>query len=244
MAMLDTFFLIALPYIALIVFLVGTIYRYKETKFSYSSLSSQFLENRQLFWGTVPFHWGIFFLFFGHLIAFLIPRSVLAFNSHPVRLLVIEISAFAFGVIVLVGLATLFYRRMTNPRLRLRHITTRMDIVIEVLLILQVIGGLLVAVLYRWGSSWFAAVLTPYLKSIFMLQPDIAAVSAMPWLIKLHIIGAYLIFMLIPFSRLVHLLVAPLHYLWRPYQRVIWNVPRRSVRDPKSKWTLTQPTNN
>lgn len=243
MAMLDTFSLIALPYIALIVFLVGTIYRYKETKFSYSSLSSQFLESRQLFWGSVPFHWGIFFLFFGHLIAFLIPKSVLAFNSQPARLLIIEISAFMFGIIVLFGLVTLFMRRMINPRLRLRNITTRMDIVIESLLILQVVIGLLVALLYRWGSSWFAAVLTPYLKSIFMLQPDISAVSPMPWLIKLHIIGAYIIFMIIPFSRLVHLLVAPLHYLWRPYQRVIWNTPRRKVRDPKSKWTFTNPTN-
>ncbi|NIV71984.1 nitrate reductase, partial [Candidatus Saccharibacteria bacterium] len=177
-------------------------------------------------------------------IAFLIPKSVLAFNSHPVRLLVIEVSAFMFGIIVLFGLVTLFKRRMTNPRLRLRHITTRMDIVIEVLLILQVIIGLLIALLYRWGSSWFAAVLTPYLKSIFMLQPDISAVSPMPWLIKLHIIGAYLIFMLIPFSRLVHLLVAPLHYLWRPYQRVIWNTPRRKVRDPKSRWSFTNPMNN
>ncbi|MCK5406381.1 MAG: respiratory nitrate reductase subunit gamma, partial [Candidatus Krumholzibacteria bacterium] len=90
MAPLDNFTLIGLPYVALVVFLVGTISRYKMTKFSYSSLSSQFLEGRQLFWGTMPFHWGILFLFLGHLVAFLVPRGLLAFNSHPVRLLIIE----------------------------------------------------------------------------------------------------------------------------------------------------------
>jgi nitrate reductase gamma subunit len=143
MAILDNFLLIGLPYTALIVFLVGTIYRYRATKFSYSSLSSQFLEGRQLFWGVVPFHWGILFLFFGHLIAFLIPGSVIAFNSHPLRLLILEISAFGFGLIVLFGLVLLIIRRIANPRLK--YITNRMDIVVEVLLIVEVVLGLLVA---------------------------------------------------------------------------------------------------
>lgn len=242
MAKLDNFLLIALPYIALIVFLVGTIYRYKATKFSYSSLSSQFLEGRQLFWGVMPFHWGLLFLFFGHLIAFIFPKSVMAFNSHSLRLLVLEVSALAFGLIVLFGLITLFLRRVANPRLK--FVTSRMDVIITVLLIVEVGLGLLVALNARWGSSWFAAVLTPYLRSIFTLQPDISAVSALPWLIKLHIVGAYFIFGLIPFSRLVHLLVVPLHYLWRPYQRVIWSWPRNKVRNPNTEWTFTKPRNN
>jgi nitrate reductase gamma subunit len=242
MAILDNFLLIGLPYTALIVFLVGTIYRYRATKFSYSSLSSQFLEGRQLFWGVVPFHWGILFLFFGHLTAFLIPGSVIAFNSHPLRLLILEISAFGFGLIVLFGLVLLIIRRIANPRLK--YITNRMDIVVEVLLIVEVVLGLLVALNARWGSTWFAAVLTPYLRSVFIFQPDINAVSALSWVIKLHIVGAYLIFGLIPFSRLVHLLVVPLHYLWRPYQRVIWNWPKEKVRDPNTEWTFRDPTNN
>jgi len=242
MTPLDNFFFIGLPYIALIIFIVGSIYRYRSVKFSYSSLSSQFLEGRQLFWGVMPFHWGILILFFGHLIAFLIPGTVLAFNSNPLRLLILEITAFAFGIIVLYGLIVLFIRRVTNPRIR--AVTTWMDIAVEVLLIAQVVLGLWMAFTLRWGSSWFAAVLTPYLWSVLLLQPDIAAVSALPWLVKLHIIGAYLIFAFIPFSRLVHLLVAPLHYIWRPYQRVIWNWPRLQVRNPSSKWTFTEPKNN
>ncbi len=242
MATLDSFLFIGLPYTALIVFLVGTIYRYREDKFTYSSLSSQFLENNKLFWGVLPFHWGILFLFFGHLIAFLFPSSVLAFNRVPVRLLILEATAFAFGLIVLYGLVVLLIRRLTNPRLK--PVTTRMDLFVEFLLIAQVILGIAIALTKRWGSSWFAAVLTPYLRSIFLFQPDIRAVSALPWIVKLHIVGAYLIFLLIPFSRLVHLLVVPLHYLWRPYQRVIWNLPREQVRNPAAPWTFTRPENN
>jgi nitrate reductase gamma subunit len=147
-----------------------------------------------------------------------------------------------FSDLVLFGLVLLIIRRIANPRLK--YITNRMDIVVEVLLIVEVVLGLLVALNARWGSTWFAAVLTPYLRSVFIFQPDINAVSALSWVIKLHIVGAYLIFGLIPFSRLVHLLVVPLHYLWRPYQRVIWNWPKEKVRDPNTEWTFRDPTNN
>ena len=242
MTPLNNFTLIGLPYAALGVFLIGTIYRYKATKFSYSSLSSQFLEGRQLFWGSLPLHWGILFLFFGHLVAFLVPKGLLAFNSHPVRLLIIEFSALVFGLIVLAGLVTLFVRRTTNARLKV--VTTPLDLTIEIILIVEVDIGLLVALFYRWGSSWFAAVLTPYLRSLLSFQPDISGVASLPWLVKLHIIGAYLIFMMIPFSRLVHVLVAPLHYIWRPYQVVVWNWDRRRVRNPDNDWSATKPKNN
>ena len=119
-----------------------------------------------------------------------------------------------------------------------------MDLVVEILLLAQVVLGLWIAFGYRWGSSWFAADLTPYLWSIFKLNPEIGAVSAMPWVIKLHIVGAFLLVLIIPFSRLVHFLVAPLHYIWRPYQVVIWNWNRKKVRHPQTVWTQTQPKNN
>lgn len=238
---LDNFLLIGLPYTALMMFLVGTIYRYKAKKFAYSSLSSQFLEGRGLFWGTIPFHVGLGILFLGHLTAFLIPRTLLAFNSHPLRLLVLETSAFMFALVVLIGLVTLFLRRTINDRLIV--VTTRMDIIVEVLLIVEVIIGIWIALNYRWGSSWFAAVLTPYLRSVAMFQPDISAVATLPWIVKLHIVFAYTIFLLIPFSRLVHLLVVPLHYIWRPYQRVIWSWDPRQIRKPDGKWSATDPTN-
>lgn len=239
---LNNFFLIALPYIALAIFIVGSIWRYRSTKFKVSSLSSQFLEGKQLFWGSVPFHIGIIVLFFGHLVGFLFPRGVLAWNSHPVRLLIIEISAFIFGIAVLIGLINLFYRRMSSDRIRV--VTSKMDIAILVLLLLQVFSGLWIAYFFRWGSSWFASVVTPYLWSIFTLQPDIVAIAAFPWMVKLHIIGAYVLILIIPFSRLVHFLVPPINYLWRPYQQVYWNWDRKKVRNAGTEWSNQRPKNN
>ncbi len=80
---IDQFLYGVFPYVALILAIVGTIWRYFSDRFSYSSLSSQFLENRQLFWGSVPWHYGILIILAGHLIGFLIPRSVLAWNGVP-----------------------------------------------------------------------------------------------------------------------------------------------------------------
>ncbi len=242
MSLLMNFFFIALPYIALLVFLIGTIYRYRSKKFTFSSLSSQFLETRKLYWGSLPFHWGIVFLFFGHLIAFLFPQSVLLWNQMPVRLAILEITAFVFGIMTFLGLINLFYRRITNPRIRV--VSNFMDIILEVLLLVQTFLGLWVAYGFRWGSSWFAIVLTPYLYSIFTFNPKIDAIVMLPIVVQLHIIGAFLIVAIIPFTRLVHFLVFPLNYLWRPYQKVIWNWDRKKIRNPESSWTIYKPKNN
>ena len=238
---IDNFILIVLPYLALATFLIGSIYRYRSRKFQVSSLSSQFLEGRKLFYGSVPFHWGVLFIFCGHLIAFLIPRTVLAWNSQPVRLLILEISAFIFGISMLVGLVKLFIRRYTTPRLY--PVTNKMDFVVYVLLILQTFTGLWIAYNFRWGSSWFSTLLSPYLNSIFKLNPDITAVVLLPWTVKLHIAGAFIIIGILPFSRLIHMLVLPLNYIWRPYQQVMWYWDRKKVRNRKTPWSLQRPKN-
>jgi len=242
MNILYNFLFIALPYVAITVFLIGTVYRYRGTKFKFSSLSSEFLEGKKLFFGSVPFHYGIIFLFFGHLVAFLFPREVLLWNDQPVRLLILEISAFIFGISAFVGMFLLIIRRKTHPRIQM--VSTKMDLIIEVLILSQIFLGLWIAYGYRWGSSWFAAVLSPYLMSIFTLDPQINAVVNLPLVIQLHIAIAFLIVLLIPFSRLVHLLVPPLSYLWRPYQKVIWYWNRKKIRNPRSIWAVTKPKNN
>ncbi|MHB1222481.1 MAG: respiratory nitrate reductase subunit gamma [Gemmatimonadaceae bacterium] len=238
----NLFFFVGLPYTALIVCTVGIVARYRRRGFTVSSLSSQFLEGKELFWGSVPFHVGILVVFCGHLATFLFPRTTLAWNSLPVRLIILEVTAFTFGVTVLIGLAALMYRRFTNHRIR--SVTSRMDILLEVLLLFQVILGLWIALGYRWGASWFAADLSPYLWSLLKLRPETAAVFVLPWVIKAHIIGAFTIILIIPFTRLIHFFVAPLHYIARPYQQVIWNWDRRTIRDPGTAWSPTRPRNN
>ena len=217
---LDALLFGALPYVALAVFLLASVARYRGARFSYSSLSSQFLENRQHFWGLVPLHYGILVVLAGHLVAFLIPREILAWNSHPLRLYVLEVSALAAGVLTLIGLAAAIVRRATVPAVL--AVTNSRDWVLFTLLAVQVVSGVATAVLYPWGSSWYAAAAVPYLRSLFQFAPDIAAVAAMPWLVKLHIGTAYVLLAYAPFSRLVHVLVAPVPYLWRKPQIVRW----------------------
>jgi nitrate reductase gamma subunit len=236
---LNSFLFVAFPYVAVVTFVIGITYRWKRKGFTVSSLSSQFLEGKALFWGTVPFHIGLLVLFFGHLIAFVLPDAVLAWNAQPLRLVLLEGSAFIFGVTVLVGLVALMVRRITHPRIR--AVTTPMDLAIELLLLVQVVLGCWVALEFRWGSSWFASDLTPYLWSLVTFSPETAAVFAMPWVIKLHIVGAFAIAFMVPFTRLAHFIVAPLDYLVRPYQQVIWNWDRKVIRDPSTAWTTTRP---
>jgi nitrate reductase gamma subunit len=242
MNLVNTFLFVAFPYVALVVFLVGVIYRRSRAGFTVSSLSSQFLEGRRLFWGSIPFHIGLLVLFVGHLVAFALPAATLAWNRMPIRLLILEGTAFIFGVSVLAGLFALLVRRLTNPRVRAT--TTPMDVAIELLLLAQVVLGCWIAMRYRWGSSWFAAALSPYLWSLAKLQPETTAVFALPWAIKLHIAGAFLILFMVPFTRLVHFIVAPLHYIGRPDQLVRWNWDRKTIRSPASPWSPARPRNN
>lgn len=226
--MSDYFFFIGLPYAALVVVIVGTLFRYLNFGFGVSSLSSQFLESRELYYGSRPFHWGIIFLFFGHLVAFLFPAEVLLWNSVPVRLLILEIAAFGFGIAALVGLVILVIRRLKNKRIRV--VTSKMDVVVYVVLAVQIITGLWIALFFRWGSSWFASTLTPYMRSIFLFNPDIAAVTTLPLFAKIHIVSAFTLIGLIPFTRFMHFLVYPFRYLWRSPLYVIWNWDRKQIR--------------
>ncbi len=226
--MSDYFLFVGLPYAAFAIMLIGTISRYMNKGFSVSSLSTQFLEGKSLFWGSQPFHWGMMFLFFGHLIAFLFPASVIAFNGDPVRLLILEVTAFAFGLSALFGIIMLVIRRLTNKRVQL--VTSKMDMVVFATLLTQIISGVYIAYFHRYGSTWFAASLTPYLRSIFAFNPDMSVVATMPLAVKIHVLSAFAIVGIIPFTRYMHFLVYPIAYIWRPYQKVIWNWNKNDIR--------------
>ena len=229
---LDQILFAILPYVALVTFFLGTIQRYRTRAFTYSSLSSQFLENQQHFWSTVPFHYGIIVVLAGHFVAFLIPRQILWWNGQPARLYVLEVAALIFGLFTLFGMFSIFVRRLTASRIRC--VTSPADWALYVLLLVQVGSGIAVAIFHPWGSSWFASTASPYLWSIVKLNPDINYIIAMPWLVKLHIVNACLVIGFFPFTRLVHILVVPNPYLWRKPQVVRWNWNPRTIRTPRS----------
>jgi nitrate reductase gamma subunit len=217
---LDQLLFAVVPYVAVFTLILMTIQRYRAQSFTYSSLSSQFLENRQHFWGLVPFHYGILAVIVGHIVAFLIPREILLWNSHPMRLYVLELSALIFALLTLIGLLAAMLRRWTNRKVRL--VTTVSDWIIYALLLIQIVSGIYTAVFFPWGSSWFATSAAPYLWSLVKLNPEIGYVTSMPYMVKLHIINAFVIVGFFPFTRLVHILVIPNPYLWRRPQVVRW----------------------
>ena len=218
---LNEFMFAGFPYVAITIALVVTPWRYFTNRFSYSSLSSQFLENRQLFWGSVSWHYGVLLILAGHLVGLLIPRSVLAWNGVPWRLYVTESTGLALGFLTLWGIVMLIVRRATQARIR--AVTSFMDVLLLLALLVQVVAGVWTALFYRWGSSWYAGAAAPYLRSLFALNPDISLVANLPVMVKVHIAGAFFLVALLPFTRLVHFLAVPVQYLWRPPQVVVWN---------------------
>lgn len=223
--MLDFILFGALPYVSVILFLLVSIRRYRRDPFTFSSLSSQFLETRDLFWGSVPFHFGILTLFFGHLVGFLVPRSMTLWNAVPLRLFVLEATGLAAAFLTLFGFAGLVLRRARNARLR--QATTVADVVVYGLLAFQILTGLWVALALRWGSAWYPQVVVPYLWSLVKLQPDVQRMAELKLPAQVHVVGAFVFFAVFSFTRLVHVLVAPVPYLWRPNQVVIWNRDRK-----------------
>ena len=156
---LDSAMFIALPYVALFTFFLMTIHRYRAARFTYSSLSSQFLENQHHFWAMVPFHYGILAVLAGHLLGLFIPRSILAWNSVPLRLYVLEVTGLVMGLLTLVGLCSLVARRLCTRQVRV--VTSPADWLLYAALVVQVFTGVDVALCYPWGSSWYASAAAP-----------------------------------------------------------------------------------
>ena len=226
--MVDIVLFAAFPYVAVVLAVVVAIYRYSSDRYSYSSFSSQFLENRQHFWALVPFHYGLLTVLAGHIVAFAIPQAILAWNGVPMRLYILEVSALICGLLTVVGLVMSVARRMKDTRVRC--VTTTSDWILFAMLLFQVATGVLLAVFVGWGSSWFAAAVSPYLWSLAKFQPNWTFVVGMPWLVKLHIVSAFLLIAFFPFTRLVHVLVIPNQYLWRRAQMVRWYGFRGTTR--------------
>lgn len=217
----DTILFVIFPYIALALSIAVTIYRSIHRPFSISSMSSQLLERKKLYWGSISFHYGIVLVLLGHLFALLLPSSLLLWNSVPIRLYLLELTGMALGIWALVGGLILLWRRLSEKRVRM--VTTPMDLVVLALVLISALSGVLVATLYRFGTSWFSVIFTPYLVSILTLRPNSSLVAPLPWLIKLHVTNFFILLAVFPFSRLVHIITYPFSYLIRPWQIVIWN---------------------
>jgi len=230
---MQTFFFIAFPYIALILAVGVGLYRYFSHRFTYSSVSSQLLENRHLFWGSVSWHYGITLILVAHLLPWLFPRAAAAVLGDPTRLFVLELTGLALGFYCVFGIVVLIARRLPNDS-RARAVTSPMDWILLLVLAFQVLSGVGIALFDRWGSAWYLSTAVPWLWSLVRLDPDASTVTGLPVFIQSHLISGFVVILLFPFTRLVHVFAIPIEYLWRPYQVVVWN---RNPRLPAAPTT-------
>ena len=230
---MDGFFFIALPYLAIVLAIGVGAYRYGVNRYTYSSLSSQLLENRKLFWGSVPWHYGITLILAAHLFAAFLPGVTAWLLGGDIRRFVLELTGMALGLYTLFGLIMLIARRLA-PRSLAQATTTYMDGVLLLALLIQVASGVGVAIFNRWGGAWYVHTAVPWFWSLAGLHPDFSTVATLPVLPKLHFVMGFVVILLFPFSRLVHLIMFPMHYLWRPRQVVIWNrAPGRATENAR-----------
>lgn len=211
------------PYIAGTVFLAGSVVRFDMSQYTWKTNSSQIVDNTPRFrLGNNLFHIGILFLFFGHLIGLLMPHWLYPYLGLSVELkqiLAIGSGGF-FGLLAAVGGAILIERRLTNPRVRAQ--SSQMDIAILLTLYLQLLLGLLTipfSAAHIDGSMMI--ILSEWAQRIVTFRPGAAAIiEHVPWVYKAHLFLGLTIFLLFPFTRLVHIWSAPVWYLGRSYQIV------------------------
>ena len=210
------------PYLAGTVFLIGSLIRFERDQFSWRSGSSQMLSSKNLRLGSNLFHIGILLLFVGHFVGLLTPPAVyhaMGLSTSAKQVLAIVAGA-VFGGMCLWGLTLLVRRRLTDPRIRAT--STRMDIFILLLLYAQLVLGLLtlpVSLFHLDGGNML--VLAEWAQRIVTLQAGAADVIAdVSWLFKLHLFLGITIFLVFPFSRLVHIWSVPVGYFTRAYQVV------------------------
>ncbi len=223
MSALHNFFFSIYPYICLAIFLMGSLARFDRDQYTWKSDSSQLLRKGSLRWGSNLFHIGILFLFFGHFVGLLTPHWVYEnFISAPDKQLMAVYSGGAAGLICFVGLTLLLHRRLFDPRIRLT--SHRTDIAILVILWIQLTIGLATLPLSLQHSDGGAMMmLGEWAQRLVTFQPGGAELLVnLEWTYKIHLVLGMTIFLLFPFSRLVHVWsgFGSLAYLARPYQVV------------------------
>ncbi len=219
---LNTFFFGIYPYIAVIVMILGSILRYDRDPYSWKADSSQLLGRKGLRLGSNLFHVGILLLFFGHLFGLLTPHwAYEPFITASQKQMLAMVAGGIFGGLAFVGMVILIWRRTTNDRVRAT--TKFMDMAILLILFVQLVLGLLTipqSAQHPDGSSMIA--MAEWAQHIVTFRPGAADfIQPQHWIFKLHIVLGLTIFLIFPFTRLVHIFSAPFKYLFRAGYQIV-----------------------
>lgn len=210
------------PYVCLSSFIFGSIIRFDREQYTWKASSSQMLRKRQLFWGSNLFHVGILFLLMGHAVGLLTPHAIYSLVMTPAQKQMIAIVAGGIaGLVCFVGLSLLLHRRLTDPRIR--QTSTYMDLAVLCILWVQLALGLLTlpfSLSHSDGSVML--VLAHWAQGILTVSPvDAQTLQGLNWPYLVHLVLGMTIFLIFPFSRLVHIWSAPVWYLGRKGYQIV-----------------------
>ncbi len=229
---MNQFFFGTYPYIALAVLAIGSIARYERDPFTWKSSSSQLLRRKQLMVGSVLFHVGVLVIFFGHLFGLLIPIQIYeAFGIVPeVKTIMAASLGGIAGIMAIIGALMLAHRRLVDPRVRAT--SSFWDTAIILLLIAQLTLGLIsVPVSLATIEEGEVVKFMAWAFGIFTFDPKAASyLLDVPLIFKLHIFLGLTIFLIFPFTRLVHMLSAPVRYIWRPGFQIVRSRRKKTAR--------------
>nr|WP_269153300.1 respiratory nitrate reductase subunit gamma [Neobacillus sedimentimangrovi] len=230
----DIFLWVVVPYISLTIFVLGHIYRYNTDQFGWSAKSSEFLHKDALLkWGSILFHYGIIFVFFGHVAGVLIPKGF--YDAIGISEEMYHFGAVWFGglagVATVIGGFLLTVRRMTNKRVARN--SAKMDLLTLLWIGVVVVIGFTNTVGYTasGGEFDYRTTIGPWFRGILTFRPYPDLMAYAPIGFQLHVFAAFILFALWPFTRLVHVWSLPLEYLTRKYVLYRKMAPRRTVRE-------------
>lgn len=243
MSLWNQFLWVIFPYLALVTFVLGHVYRYRYDQYGWTPKSSQLLERRMLMWGVLLFHWGFLFVLGGHVMGLLVPIGVyraIGVSDHNYHLLSLWAGA-PVGIVALVGILLLNLRRWTIPRIRRN--TDAMRFVTDALLLFVILLGLGATIGYRvyasqyelQGEFEYRDTVGAWFRSLFLFRPDASLMVGAPLIFQIHSLSAFVLFALWPFSSLVHVFSVPIGYLRRSYVQYRSTNPRATLARERAR---------
>ncbi len=216
---MNTLLWVIIPYLSIVVFIGGLIWRRRYDKFGWTTRSSQLYESNILRWGSPLFHFGILLVLLGHIGGLIVPKSwteAIGISEHTYHLTAVFLGTVA-GMCTLIGMAILIARRrLVGP---VFTATTNNDKAMYLVLGSVIVLGLWATVRANLlGAGYdYRETVSPWFRSIFVFQPDPSIMAGVPVSFQIHILAAFVLFAFWPFTRLVHAFSAPVGYVTRPY---------------------------
>ncbi|MBO3065521.1 respiratory nitrate reductase subunit gamma [Staphylococcus shinii] len=217
--MFNQFLWVIMPYLCIAIFFIGHLARFKFDKFSWTAKSSEFIEKKQLKWGSLMFHLGIIPVAMGHIVGLLIPASWLTavgVSDHLYHIGAVYIGSI-FGIITLIGMLLLTARRVTKKNIR--RLSSASDIIVNFLLLTIIFMGCYATLVTNATipSFDYRETISVWFRQLFIFSPNADLMLQVPLAFKMHILLGFIIMAFWPFTRLVHVWSVPLTYASRSY---------------------------